>query len=107
MAEYIDIALRHTAFALTELRRTSSPGALSTAIAAVWRHRLGPVERAFLMGVAVQATDPDDRYQMGFILGGPPPLGVIKHVASKRNGTGPRNGHRKGQRNAAGSTERT
>jgi hypothetical protein len=70
----LDRVLASTRFALSELRRTDRPGALSGELAATWRHLLGPAERAFLQAVAVQAAEPEHREELGFILGGPPPF---------------------------------
>ncbi len=87
MADRLANVLTHTAFALSELRRTTAAGALSGDLALVWRNRLGPVERLFLMGVAVQAVEMDHRYEMAFILGGPPPWGEINvAIPNRRNG---------------------
>ena len=49
------------AFAIFELRRSDSPGRLSGELAFLWRYRLGPIERFFLLCVAVQAADASDR----------------------------------------------
>ena len=73
----LDTVLICTRHALSELRSTTSPGGLSGDLALIWRHKLGPNERAFLQAVAVQAAEERHREEMGFILGGPPPLGKI------------------------------
>ena len=60
--------LGFTRLALRELRSTTAAGALSGVLAEFWRAYLGPMERAFLMGAAAQAVDPDVCDEMGLIL---------------------------------------
>ena len=67
--------LGHTSTALRELRTTERADELSGELALIWRYRLGPVERTFLLMVAAQAADKEDVEELGFILGGPPPFG--------------------------------
>jgi hypothetical protein len=67
----------HTAYCIKELRRTGHPGILSGDLALIWRYRLGPIERAFLLAVAAQAANQEHLDDLGFVLGGPPPLGDI------------------------------
>ena len=73
-ANRIPGAMWHTEYALRELRNTPSPGTLSHSLALIWRYRLGPAERCLLLAAAVQASDKEDVENLGFILGGPPPL---------------------------------
>lgn len=70
-AKRLDRVLAHVRFALTELRQ----GRMRRHnLALILKHRLGPVERAFLMWVAAEAAEPADLDQLGFFLGGPPPF---------------------------------
>ena len=76
-SDRIQTALKHTDTALRELRRTAFPGALSGEMALIWRYRLGPVERAFLLSAAAQAAESEYLEKLGFVLGGPPPFGDV------------------------------
>ena len=53
-------ALSHTAFALSELRRTDDTLALSSGVALIWIKHLGPKERALMLASAIKAATPRD-----------------------------------------------
>lgn len=59
-ADRIERVLTCAGHALRALRASDSPGALSGDLAAIWRHRLGPTERAFLLAVSVKAAEAED-----------------------------------------------
>lgn len=73
-ANRLDRVLNQTTFALREVRRRQAIGELSHDLATIWRARLGPMERAFLLAVAVEAAEAEHRDDVAFMLGGPPPL---------------------------------
>jgi hypothetical protein len=71
----LDRILAYTLHCLREIRHTDHPGALSGDLALIWRRHLGPAERCLLLATAAQAADSENLEELGFILGGPPPLG--------------------------------
>ena len=64
MSDRIENVLTHTDFCLAQLRDTQNPGALSDNLARNWRGELGPIERAFLAAVALQASPAGFRGEM-------------------------------------------
>ena len=64
----LSTVLGFTSLALSELRSTTTAGALSVVLAECWRVYLGPIERAFLMTAAAHAVEPDVCDKMGQIL---------------------------------------
>jgi hypothetical protein len=63
-------ALGASAYGLSEIRGGDLAGALSTILALVWRQRLGPKARAFLLTTACQAVGADDLEEMRLALEG-------------------------------------
>lgn len=59
-SERVQRILDLTAYAIVQLRRSESPGQLSSDLALLWHKRLGPTERYFLLCVAVQAAEASD-----------------------------------------------
>ena len=66
--ERISTALSHTAFALTELRRTEDSLALSQGVAVIWRKHLGPNERALMLASSIKAAEPRDAVYLRDVL---------------------------------------
>ena len=64
----LSTVLGFTSLALSELRSTTTAGALSVVLAECWRAYLGPMERAFLMTAAAHAVDSDDLKELGSAL---------------------------------------
>ena len=71
----ISTALAHTEFALRHLPSISEPGKMSGRLAAEWRKALTEEQLCMMLVVAAQASLPADLDQLGFILGGPIPMG--------------------------------
>jgi hypothetical protein len=69
--ERIRKCLHHTAWALSELRRTDSTLELSEDLAVIWRSPekgLGVKERAFMLAVAIKAVEPRDAVYLRDVL---------------------------------------
>jgi len=56
----LESVFRHTTAALTEMRLTGATGKLSDDLAMIHRFRLGPVERSFMLAVAVKSAEPEE-----------------------------------------------
>jgi hypothetical protein len=68
-ASRIDRVFDQIEFCLRELRRTDHAGRLSGDLALIWRLRLGPLERVFLLIVAAQAAESEHPEDLGCVLG--------------------------------------
>ncbi len=82
-------------YALRELRRSTAPSKLGTALAMILRGRLGRAERCLMASAAWQAADASDRQRLVEIHLKIPAMGEI-NVTSRGNGTRGRDANRKG-----------